>query len=94
MPYVEESMVFGMPKDEDLVVSVKIVYNKEYKEENNLSEEELKEKVWNDIKEINKGLTNYKHMKNLILTDEPMIKTTTAKIKRFEEIEKIVNGKN
>jgi len=33
LPYVEESMVFGMPKEEDLVVSAKIVYNKEYKEE-------------------------------------------------------------
>ena len=30
LPYVMESMVFGMPKDDDLVLSVKIVYNKEY----------------------------------------------------------------
>ncbi len=94
LPYVEESMVFGMPKEDDLVVSVKIVYNKEYKEENNLSEEELKDKIWQDIKEINRGLPNYQHIKNLIITDEPMIKTTTAKVKRFAEIEKIVNGKN
>ena len=92
LPYVEESMVFGMPKDDDLVVSVKIVYNKEYKEENNLSEEELKNEIWEDIKKINKDLPNYQHIKNLIITDEPMIKTTTAKIKRFAEIEKIVNG--
>ena len=93
LPYVAESMVFGMPKEDDLVVSVKIVYNKEYKEENNLSEEELKNKIWEDIKEINKDLPNYQHIKNLIITDEPMIKTTTAKVKRFAEIEKIVNGK-
>ena len=89
LQYVEESMVFGMPKDDDLVVSAKIVYNKDYKEDNNLSEEELKEKIWKDIKEINKNLPNYQHIKNIIITDEPMIKTTTAKIKRFEEIEKI-----
>lgn len=93
LPYVEESMVFGMPKEDDLVVSVKIVYNKEYKEENHLSEENLKDKIWQDIKEINKGLPNYQHIKNMIVTDEPMIKTTTAKVKRFEEIEKIVSGK-
>ena len=92
LPYVEESMAFGMPKEDDLVVSVKIVYNKEYKEENNLSEEELKNEIWEDIKKINKDLPNYQHIKNLIITDEPMIKTTTAKIKRFAEIEKIVNG--
>ena len=89
MPYVEESMVFGMPKGDDLVVSVKIVYNKEYREESKLSEEELRNKIWQDIKEINKNLPNYQHIKNLIITDEPMIKTTTAKVKRFEEIEKI-----
>lgn len=90
LPYVEESMVFGMPKDDDLLLSVKIVYNKEYMQENNIEENNIKEMIWNDIKEINKGLTNYKHMKNLIITDEPMIKTTTAKIKRFEEIQKIL----
>ena len=92
LPYVEESMVFGYPKDEDLVVSVKIVYNKDYVLENYPGKdlEELKEIIWNDIKQINQNLTNYKHMKKLIITDEPMIKTSTAKIKRFEEINKIV----
>ena len=94
LPYVAESMVFGYPKDDDLIISVKVVYNKEYVEEKfgSISEEELRNVVWEDIKEINKGLTTYKHMKNLIVTDEPMIKTTTAKVKRFEEIQKIVNG--
>lgn len=93
LAYVAESMVFGMPKEDDLVVSVKIVYNKEYKQENNLSEEELRDKIWNDVKKINKELPNYQHIKNLIITDEPMIKTTTAKVKRFAEIEKIINEK-
>lgn len=94
LPYVEESMVFGYPKDDDLVVSVKIVYNKDYVKEKykELSKEELKEKVWEDIKEINKNLTSYKHMKKLIITDEPMIKTTTAKVKRYEEIKKILEN--
>ncbi len=85
--YVQESMVFGYPKDDDLLLSVKIVYNKELFE--NLSEEEIHNKIWQDIKQINSGLTNYKHIKKLIITDEPMIKTTTQKIKRFEEIKKI-----
>ena len=46
--------------------------------------------IWEDIKNINNTLTNFKHIKKIIVTDEPMIKTTTAKIKRFEEINKIV----
>lgn len=92
LPYVEENMVFGLPKDDDLVLSVKIVYNKDYIKEkyNNISEEELKEIIWQDVKNINKDLTNYKHIKNLIITDEPMIKTTTAKVKRNEEMKKIL----
>ena len=55
-----------------------------------IAQEQLKEKIWEDIKEINSGLTNYKHMKKLIITDEPMIKTSTAKIKRHEEMSKIL----
>lgn len=93
LPYVAESMVFGMPKDDDLVVSVKIVYDEKFVEQKfgKISEDELYNIIWNDIKEINNGLTNYKHIKNLIITDEPMIKTTTAKVKRFEEMKKIGN---
>ena len=92
LPYVEESMVFGYPKDDDLVVSAKIVYNKDYVKQNfgDISEEELYNKIWTDVKQINQELTNYKHIKKLIISDEPMIKTTTAKIKRFEEIKKIL----
>ena len=91
LPYVSESMVFGLPKDDDLLLSLKLVYNKEYIKEKygDISEEDLKQKIWADIKDINKTLTNYKHIKNLIITDEEMIKTTTAKIKRQEEIKKI-----
>lgn len=92
LPYVEESMVFGMPKEDDLVVSAKIVYNKEFKEKNNYTEEELREKIWQDIKEINRELPTYQHIKNIIVTDEPMIKTTTAKVKRYEEIKKIIEN--
>lgn len=92
LPYVDECMVFGYPKDDDLVISVKIVYNKDYVKDNfaGFTQEQLKEKIWEDIKEINSGLTNYKHMKKLIITDEPMIKTSTAKIKRHEEMSKIL----
>ena len=91
LSYVSESMVFGLPKDDDLLLSVKIVYNKDYISEKygDISEENLKDIIWKDIKNINSNLTNYKHIKNLIITDEPMIKTTTQKVKRFEEIKKI-----
>lgn len=92
LPYIEESMVFGMPKDDDLIVSAKLVYNKDYVEEKfpDMTKEQLEGKIWQDIKNINSTMTNYKHIKKIIVTDEPMIKTTTAKIKRYEEIAKII----
>ena len=89
LPYVAENMVFGYPKDDDLILSAKIVYNKDYF--NKQTKEQIESKIWNDIKEINKDLTIFKHIKKIIVTDEPMIKTTTAKVKRFEEIKKILS---
>ncbi len=92
LPYVTENMVFGIPaKEDDLDLAVKIVYNKEYVEEkhSNINEEELKEMIWNDIKQINKTMPPYKYIRKLIVTDEPMIKTTTQKVKRHEELKKM-----
>ncbi|MBR2240966.1 MAG: AMP-binding protein [Clostridia bacterium] len=96
LPYVAENMVFGMPKDDDLVVSVKIVYNEIYVKQTygDISEDELKEIIWKDVKDINSRLTTYKHIKNLVITNEPMIKTTTAKVKRFEEMKKMNEKKD
>ena len=95
LPYVTEALVFGYPKGDDLILSAKIVYDEHYVKNNfkDLSKEEFEEKVWNDIKEINTTVPKYKHVKKINVTDEPMIKTTTAKIKRFEEIEKIIKEK-
>ncbi len=88
LKYVEESMVYGKQKGDDVLISAKIVYNAEYINDKypNIEEQELRKIIWEDIKEINKSLINYKHIKNIVITDKPMIKTTTAKIKRFEEM--------
>ena len=48
----------------------------------------LRELDKNDIKEINKTLPTFKHIKQITITDEPMSKTTTQKVKRYEEIKK------
>ena len=96
LPYVAENMVFGIPtKDDDLDLAAKIVYNKEYVEDTfgKLSKEELKENIWKDIKKINKTMPPYKYIREIIVTDEPMIKTTTQKVKRFEEIKRILEEK-
>jgi len=90
MPYVSESLVYGKPKGEDLSLVVKIVYDQEYVDEKypGISEEELHGIIWKDIQEINEGLPLYKKMRHLVITNEEMIKTTTKKVKRAEEIKK------
>ena len=95
---VKESMVFGIPienDEKDLKLSVKIVYDEEVLKEkyDETSKEKLEEIIWEEIKKINKSFPNYKHIQNMILTNEELIKTTTKKIKRQEEIKKILASK-
>ena len=94
---VDECMVFGMPNESnknDVKLSVKIVYNKEVAKEKYLdaSKEELEQIIWEQIKEINKTFPPYKYIKNMILTDKELIKTTTKKVKRNEEMKTILNS--
>lgn len=92
---VEECIVYGMPDEKDkndVKLSVKIVYNKEVAKEKypDANEEDLKKIIWEKIKEINKTFPPYKYIKNMILTDEELIKTTTKKVKRAEELKRIL----
>lgn len=93
---VQECFVFGLPKGDDVVLSVKIKYNEEVVKEkySNLTEEELKKIIWEKVKEVNKLVPKYKYIKNMILTSEEFAKTTTNKIKRFEELKKMNLGMN
>ena len=93
---IEESFVFGMPdeKDEnDVTLAVKAVYNKDIVKDRHgeKTEEEIYEIIWNKIKELNQTFPQYKHIKKLILTDKELIKTTTKKVKRQEELKLILN---
>lgn len=95
LPYVAESLVFGKPdtKKDDLILCAKIVYNKDVMKEmfKDTSVSEYHDIIWKDIKaEVNKSMPAYKSIKEIIVTDEPLIKTTTQKVKRFEEIKKIL----
>ena len=91
---VKESFVYGMPAlaDNDVTVSVKVVYDEDVKNAKyrQLNDDELKNVIWEQIKEINKTLPRYKYIKHLSITDKELIKTTTRKIKRNEEIKTII----
>ena len=91
---VTESFIFGKQKGEDkddIKILVKVVYDKEivkdvYKVE---TEEEIYNAIKLKIKEINKIMPQYKAIRGMIITEEPLIKTTTNKIKREQNLEVI-----
>ena len=88
---VEESFIFGKPisKDpNDIKIFVKIVYNKESFE--GKTETEIKEYFNEKIKSINKTMPHYKAIRGIIISDKPLIKTTTNKIKREKNLEQII----
>ena len=56
----------------------------------NISENELYQIIWNEVKQLNTTFPKYKHIQKMILTSEELIKTTTKKVKRQEEMKKIL----
>ena len=95
LEFVEECMVFGVPDKRDksdVRIAVKIVYNRDEVREKHpdISEDELYKMIWGKIKELNTTFPKYKHIQKMILTSEELIKTTTKKVKRQEEMKKIM----
>lgn len=93
---IDECMVFGMPDEvdkNDVKLSVKVVYNKDEVKQKygDISFDEIKNIIWDRIKnEVNTTVPRYKHIMNMILTDKELIKTTTKKVKRNEELKEIL----
>ena len=90
LPYVEESMVFTREKANDFVLWAKVVYDKNYLTENDMTFEQLQALFDQDMTEINAGMPAYKMVKKYYLSDKPTIKTTTAKTKRADEMKEIL----
>jgi len=89
LPYVQESMIFTREKHNELVLWVKIVYDANYLEANNMTLSDLEKQVEKDLEEINGRMPYYKAINHFFLSQNPMIKTTTGKVKRNLEIVKI-----
>lgn len=91
---IKESFVYGRPEEDgDYKICAEIVYDKESCKQiyGTEGEEELKELLWQEIKKVNKTMPAYKYIREISLTQRELIKTTTQKIKRYEEIKKVVN---
>ena len=96
LPYVTESILYPRENTKgEISLGIKLVYDPEIIKEKfgDKTEKEYKNLVWEDIKEINKSLPVFKKIKELIITTEPLEKTTTQKVKRFKEFEKILAKK-
>ncbi len=90
---IKESFVYGKPEDDgDYKICCKIVYDKDNVKEiyGTDEEEKLKELIWQEVKKVNKTMPAYKYIREITLTDKELIKTTTQKIKRFEEMKNVI----
>lgn len=93
---VKESFVYGVPAnnadEKESKINAEIVYEKERMKEliETDDEDKIKEYMWEHVKEINKTMPSYKYIREIIVTDQELIKTTTQKVKRHEEIKKVL----
>jgi long-chain acyl-CoA synthetase len=92
LPYVTENIVYGEPRHKDgnhkdLAICARIVYDPEYMKANYGTEDhdEIEKTIKNDVDAINDELPTYKHILRLVVTDQPMDKTTTGKVKRYKQ---------
>lgn len=88
-------MVYGKPEENDetdLKICAKVVYDAEEMREvyGAKTEQEISDALWKKVKEINKEMPTYKYIREIMLTEEELIKTTTQKVKRHEELKKIL----
>lgn len=90
---VKDSFVWGnKAPDGDVQICAKLVLDKEKlagEQGNQLDEEVLAARFDDAIREINKNLPRYKIIRYFIMTYEDLAKTTTLKIKRPVEYERI-----
>ena len=90
IPGVKDSFAWGhIGKDSDVQVCAKIVIDKEYMEQEKVSEEQIAERIAEAVKEINKTLPKYKILRYIIFSYEDLVLTTTLKTKRNIEMKRV-----
>lgn len=89
--YIVESFVYPVTKNNRIELCAEVVYDADYIKEKlgEKTDAEIYALIGNEIKEINQTLPTYKYIRHYIITDIPLLKTTTNKIKRYAELQKI-----
>lgn len=94
---IKESMVYGKApeanskkEEKELIITARVIPDYEKIEElhGKLSEKEIYDLIWKNIKVVNKKLTSYKAIKDLEIKEGEFEKTSTMKIKRYKELNK------
>jgi len=86
-PFIKESMVFGdSSQDGDVTINAKFVLDPQILSKEGISEEELQQRLDNVVKEINLQMPGFKGIRNYVYSFQDLIKTTTLKVKRPNEI--------
>ena len=92
---IKESMVYGKKpeansrrEEKELIITARVIpdYDKIKELHGDLSEKEIYDIIWKNIKEVNKKLTSYKAVKALEIKEGEFEKTSTMKIKRYKEL--------
>lgn len=94
---IKECMVYGKKpegnskkEEKELIITARVIpdYDKIKELHGDISEKEIYDLIWKNIKDINKQLTSYKAIKSLELKEGEFEKTSTMKIKRYKELNK------
>ena len=86
-PFIKESMVFGdKEEDGDVTVSAKFVLDPQILANEGISEEELVARLDQMVREINLQIPGFKGIRTYVYSFTDLIKTTTLKVKRHNEI--------
>lgn len=94
MDYVNETMVTGEEdtKSDDLVVTAQIYPDYKALEQDGLTDEEsIYNQLWGQIKALNESLPAYKKIRALVVRREDFERTSTNKVKRAAQANKVVH---
>lgn len=88
---ISESFVYPEKKASRLELHAEIVYDSNHIKEKygDIGEDEIYTIIDEIIRKTNKTLPLFKYIRKFSITNEPILKTTTNKIKRYAELEKI-----
>lgn len=93
---VKESFIFGKQQSDDkddIKINVKIIFDREIMQEayKITTDDEIYKVLAEKVKEVNQIMPKYKAIRGILISEEPLLKTTTSKIKRQANLEIIEN---